>query len=325
MEIMGYLKIIRDVVFTEIQKMWFFTFLSIFIAALIKTYQLDLKIRMLLQKKIKTGIFFATLVGMLSPLCSCGILPIAITLAAAGVPLPPIISLLFTSPVMGPEAFVITYGGLGMDFALAKLVFSALFGVMIGFCFLLLQRLKYYDESGIRIVPVYNENGELKSSYEIACENKIKIKTMTVLPRESRFRFFLDRFKDMGLFIGSLTLLAIFLEALIYAFVPQTFFKEILKYHGFSGFFITALFGLVIPLNQIAAVPIIKGLVNLGMPMSLGMVLMFSGAVASIPSIVVLYRIFKLRILILFLSLCLIFSILTGYLYEFFAIWRNFF
>lgn len=320
MDVSKGLSIFIDVVKTEIQKMWIFTLISILVAALIKTYQLDLKIRMLLQKKIKTGIFFATFVGIFSPLCSCGILPIAITLAASGVPLPPLISLLFTSPVMGPEALVITYGGLGFDFAFAKLVFSVFFGVLIGFCFLLFQRMKYYDESSIRIIPVFNENGELKSSYEIACENKIKIKTMTVLPRNSKFRFFLDRFIDMGIFIGSLTLIAILLEGLMYALIPQSLLKEVLNYHGFISYFITAFFGLLIPLNQIAAVPIIKGLTNLGMPMNLGMVLMFSGAVTSIPSIIVLYKIFKPRVLVLFLILCLIFSILAGYIYNFFAI-----
>lgn len=321
---MNNLKAIFEIILSEIHKMWFFTFLSILVASLIKTYQWDLKIRMLLQKKIKTGIFFATVVGLVSPLCSCGILPIAITLAASGVPLPPLISLLFTSPVMGPEALVITYGGLGFDFAVAKLVFSAFFGLFIGYCFLLFQKLKYYDEDSVRIIPVYNENGELKSSYEIACENKIKIKTMTVFPRDSKIRFFFDRFIDMGLFIGSLTLIAIFLEALIYTFVPQSLLKQILNYNGFFGYFVTALFGLLIPLNQIAAVPIIKGLTQLGMPISLGMVLMFSGAVTSVPSMLVLYKIFKPRVLILFLVLCLIFSILAGYFYNFFVIWRNF-
>ncbi|MCX7769661.1 MAG: permease [Proteobacteria bacterium] len=317
---MEILNTIFQVFITELKKMWFFTLLSILIAALIKTYQWDLKIRMLLQKKIKTGIFFATFVGMASPLCSCGILPIAISLAAAGVPLPPLVSLLFTSPVMGPEALVITYGGLGFDFAMGKLIFSLFFGLLMGFCFLLLQKFKYYDESSIRIVPVYNERGELKSSFEIACENKIRIKTMTVFPRDSKFRFFLDRFIDMGLFIGSLTLLAILLEAFMYALVPQSILKEVLSYHGISAFFITAFFGLLIPLNQIAAVPIIKGLTNLGMPLSLGMVLMFSGAVTSIPSMIVLYKIFKPRVLILFLLLCLIFSMLTGIIYNFFVI-----
>lgn len=79
-----------DVFVSELSKMWWFVLLSITIAPLIKTYQIDLKIRFLLQNKIKTGIFFATFAGMISPLCSCGILPIAISLAVSGVPIPPL-------------------------------------------------------------------------------------------------------------------------------------------------------------------------------------------------------------------------------------------
>jgi uncharacterized membrane protein YraQ (UPF0718 family) len=305
--------IIWNVFVTEIKKMWFFTLISILVASLIKTYQLDLKIRMLLQKKIKTGIVFATFVGMASPLCSCGILPIAISLAAAGLPLPPLVSLLFTSPVMGPEALVITYGGLGSTFAMAKLIFSFVFGILIGFSFLILQKYNYFSEDAIRIVPVYDEKGELKSSYEIACENKIRIKTMTVLPRSNRFLFFLDRFADMGIFIGGLTIIAILIEGVLYAIVPQSLLKHILNYKGFFSLIVTAFIGLMIPLNQIAAVPIIKGLMNLGMPMSNGMTLMFSGAVTSIPSIIILYKIFKPRVLFTFLFLCIIFSIIAGF------------
>jgi len=312
MNFIKFLHIIWDVLITEARKMWFFTLLSILVAALIKTYQLDLKIRMLLQKKIKTGIIFATFVGMATPLCSCGILPIAISLAAAGLPLPPLVSLLFTSPVMGPEALVITYGGLGSTFAIAKLIFSFVFGILMGFSFLILQKYNYFKEDAIRIVPVYDEKGELKSSYEIACENKIRIRTMTVLPRNNRFLFFLDRFVDMGLFIGGLTIMAILLEGILYALVPQSFIKHILNYHGFFSLIVTAFIGLVIPLNQIAAVPIIKGLMDLGMPMANGITLMFSGAITSIPSMIVLYKIFKPRVLFIFLFLCLVFSIIAG-------------
>lgn len=301
-----------QVITIEISKMWWFVLLSIFTAAVIKTFQWDLKIRMLLQNKIKTGIVFATFVGMVSPLCSCGILPIALSLAVSGVPLPPLMSLLFSSPVMGPEALVITYGVLGYKFSVAKLVLTFVFSIFMGFSFYFLQKSKFFTEDNIRVKPIYDEYGQLKSSFEIACANDINIKTMTVLPRKSRFIFFLDRFKDMGLFIGSITLLAIAIEGIIYASVSPNFLKVLVGQDGFLSLIITALVGLMIPLNQIAAVPVIKGLMNLGMPFGLGITLMFSGAVTSIPSAIVLYKIFKLRVLIVYLFLCLFFSILAG-------------
>lgn len=301
-----------NVVSTEIANMWWFTLLSVVVAALIKTYQWDMKIRALLQKKVKTGILFAAVVGMVSPLCSCGILPIAISLAAAGVPLPPLMALLFTSPVMGPEALLITYGGLGGKFAVIKLIFSFVFGVMTGYAFYFLQKTGFFKDDAVRLRPMYNKNGELSSSYEIACANDISIKTMQVVPRESRFRFFLDRFKDMGIFIGMLTLIAIAVEGLIFVLVPQDFIKSVVGYSGIKSLIITAFAGGLVPLNQIAAVPVIKGLMAMGMTTAAGVTLMFSGPVMSIPSAIVLFKVFRPRVFFAYMALCLIFSILAG-------------
>ncbi|NIQ97570.1 MAG: hypothetical protein GWN87_27880, partial [Desulfuromonadales bacterium] len=54
----------------------------------------------------------------------------------------------------------------------------------------------------------------------VACENDIRIKTMSVVPRESRLRFIFDRTVDAALFVGKFLLLAIVLEALLVTFVP---------------------------------------------------------------------------------------------------------
>lgn len=298
--------------FSELAKMWWFVILSIVTAALIKTYQLDLKIRFLLQKKIKTGIVFATFAGMASPLCSCGILPIAISLAVAGVPLPPLMSLLFTSPVMGPEALVITYGGLGKEFAIIKVIFSFVFGVLIGLIFYILQKFDIFTDNTVRIKPLYDENGELKPSFDIACANEISIKTMKVEQRSNRFLFFLDRFKDMGIFIGSLTLFAIAIESVMFSLFTPNAMKNILNYHGLSSILVTVFIGALVPLNQIAAVPIIKGLLGLGMPKASAVALLFSGPVVSIPSAIVLIKIFKPTVSIVYFALCVLFSILAG-------------
>lgn len=299
----------------EIYKMWFFVLMSILVAALIKTFQIDLKIRFIMQRKIKTGIIFATFAGLVSPLCSCGILPIAISLTAAGVPLPAITALLFTSPAMGPEAIVLTYGVLGSKYALIKLIFATIFGVSIGFIFLLLQKINFYSDDAIRIKPLYDDKGELLPSYQIACANDISIKTMNVVPRESKFRFFIDRFIDMGKFIGGLTLLALVIEALLHLLISGEILRKTLSYHGFSSIFITAFLGGLIPLNQIAFVPIAKGLQSLGANDAIIITLMFAGPTISIPSIIVLYKMFKGRVFITFISLSFLFSLLAGFIF----------
>ncbi len=295
--------------------MWFFTLISILVAALIKTYQIDLKIRFLIQNRIKTSILFATFAGLVSPLCACGILPIAISLSAAGVPLPAVITLLYTSPAMGPEALVLTYGGLGVKFAVIKAVFAAFFGLVTGFIFLYLQKHDFYGSDAIKIKPVYDENGNLAPSYQIACANEISVKTMNVIPRESRFRFFLDRFYDMALFIGGVTLLAILIEALMYIVFDQNLLKKVLSYKGFSSVIITAFIGGLIPLNQIAFVPLAKGLISMGATEAVIVTLMFAGPTMSIPSFIALYKMFKKRVFFTYTLISFLLAVLAGLIF----------
>ena len=93
--------------------MWWVFGLGVLVAALIKTFKWDKRIRKRLQGSAHGAIALATGVGLVSPLCSCGIVPLVISLIYGGVPLAPVFALLITSPLMSPDAFVITLGGLG--------------------------------------------------------------------------------------------------------------------------------------------------------------------------------------------------------------------
>ena len=109
---------IVGVILEEIGRMWWFFLLSVILVGVIKGYKLDLMIRDSVNRAGPFGILVAVAVGMVSPLCACGILPIAITLAMVGTPLPPLLALLATSPIMGPDALILTWRGLGPHWAM---------------------------------------------------------------------------------------------------------------------------------------------------------------------------------------------------------------
>ena len=65
-------------------------------------------------------VVFASLMGALSPFCSCGVIPLIAALLASGVPLAPVMAFWLASPLMDPSMFLITTGVLGLQFAIAK-------------------------------------------------------------------------------------------------------------------------------------------------------------------------------------------------------------
>ena len=86
--------------------------LGVALAATIKTFKWDLKLRAYMRDSGAATIPMAVFLGLFSPLCACGVLPIVIPLAVSGVPLPPLLALLATSPLMSPDALTITWAGL---------------------------------------------------------------------------------------------------------------------------------------------------------------------------------------------------------------------
>jgi uncharacterized membrane protein YraQ (UPF0718 family) len=74
--------------------------------------------------------------GMLSPLCTYGTVPVVLQLFRAGVPLAPLATFLSTSSLMNPQLFILTWGGIGP--ALARAGSVLLFGVALG---MLVQRI----------------------------------------------------------------------------------------------------------------------------------------------------------------------------------------
>lgn len=132
------------VVFMEIGRMWWIFLLSALLVGLIKGYKLDLRIRDAVKRSGVVGVLIAIAVGMVSPLCACGILPVVISLAMIGTPLAPLLAILATSPTMGPDALLLTWQGLGMDWAVLKLFGSALLGLAVG-----LATLEAEKEAGL--------------------------------------------------------------------------------------------------------------------------------------------------------------------------------
>jgi hypothetical protein len=308
-----------DVVVGEITSMWWFFLLSILLVGLIKGFRLDLKIRNSLNRAGWLGIILAVVVGMVSPLCACGILPIIITLAMMGTPLPPILALLATSPVMSPDALLLTYRGLGPEWAMMKFVGAAVLGLSVGLVTEILVRRGYLAGNMVRLQPLYREDGSLASAYEIGQAAGVTVPTMTVVPRASRLRFILDRTLDAGLFVGKWLLLAIVLQAVIVTLMPTSWLLVLVGEKRFWSVLVAAVIGLPLPANQIPIIPILAGLLERGMDHGAALTLLLAGPVTSLPAIVALSGMFRRRVVFVFLATSLGVTVFLGWALQLFA------
>jgi uncharacterized membrane protein YraQ (UPF0718 family) len=304
------------VIWDEIARMWWFFLLAIVLVGLIKGYKLDLRIRDSINRAGRWGIVVAVGVGMISPLCACGILPVVISLAMVQTPLAPLMALLVTSPVMGPDALVLTWRGLGTEWAVLKIVGAAVLGLGAGFTTQALVRQGWLAGDQIRLTPRYNPDGSLAPAKDIGAAAGINVKSMTITPRASRLRFIFDRTVDAGLFIGKFLLLAIVLEAIIVTLVPVSWITGLVGQNNFASVFLAAFIGLPLPANQIPVIPIMAGLLQRGIDPGAALTLFLAGPVSSLPAMVALAGMFRRRVLVVFLGVSLGLSILLGWAYQ---------
>ncbi len=282
--------------------------LAIGIAAYAKATQADALIARAFSGHPLRATMLAALVGAISPFCSCGVIPLIAAMLGAGVPLAPIMAFWIASPIMDPEMFVLTAAGIGLNFAIAKTLAAMAMGLFAGFSVLLLQR------SGLLSNPL---QGELNNACGSSCEGDTS--------QGLKWRFWQDddrlsAFKQEGLsigvFLGKWLTLAFFLETLMLAYISSDW---IVAYVGDDNPFaipLAAIVGAPSYLNGYAAIPLISGLLEIGMTPGAAMAFITAGAVSSIPAAIAVYALVKKPVFILYLLLGLSGAMMSGWIYQ---------
>ncbi len=292
---------------------------GVLFAAFIKTFKWDRRIRASLVRHGRASILVATAAGLLSPLCSCGILPVVIALSAAGVPLPPVMALLITSPLMSPDAFVITVGQLGWTYALWKLAAATATGLAAGFAALWLSRRGVLDVSGFKAGRLFDAAGKPRPGYEdvvaAGCFAHAGERG-AVAERGSRLVFFLERFRDMAVLVGKFLIAALVVQAAVTYYVPANAIEPVLGRRSALSVVYAALIAIPLPLHQAAAPSIIKGLLASGMSPGAGMAMLVGGPVTSIPALSALLGVYDRRAFCLYLALGVAATLAAGFLFQ---------
>ena len=295
------------VLLDEVQRMWWIFGLGVLLAAFIKTFKWDKKIRKRLARSGWGPVFIATGAGLVSPLCSCGVVPLVISLIYGGVPLAPVFALLITSPLMSIDAFVITLGGLGPTLAWGKLGSAVFAGLAGGYAVTGMQRLGWIREEGL----LGRERPDIREKCLDDAAPDDPRRGLEVPAR--KLWYFGLMVKDMTWIIGGFLVPAVVLEAAIVAFVPLGWMKALATAPGPVAVIVGALAGIPVPLPQIAAVPLLRGLRELGLGDAGAMALLVSGPVTSIPAIALLAAIFQKPVLALYVVTGFATALLAGF------------
>ena len=307
---LDYSQIGSSFVFT-LESMWqmlpFFA-LAIGLAAYAKATGADNMIASVFSGNPVRSTILAAFVGALSPFCSCGVIPLIAAMLGAGVPLAPVMAFWIASPIMDPEMFILTAAGIGFNFAIAKTLATIAMGLLAGFSVLLLQRYGFLADP----LQAKVTNG-CAATCDLDDNNEINWRFWQEPQRVQAFR---DEAKSIGLFLGKWLAFAFFLESLMLAYVSPNWISDYVGADNIFAIPLAAVIGVPSYLNGYAAIPLISGLLEMGMSPGAAMAFITAGAVSSIPAAIAVFALVKKPVFALYLSLGLAGSMLTAWLYQ---------
>lgn len=248
---------------------------------------------------IKANIVSA-LLGTVTPFCSCSSIPLFIGFTSAGLPIGVTFSFLISSPMVDLGSLVLLMSVFGVKVAIAYVIIGLIIAVLGGTLIEKLHMDQYVED--------FIKNA---SSVEIDSPN---------LTRKDRIEFAKEQVSDTFKKVFPYILIGVGIGAFIHNWIPEDWIKAILGSNNPFGVIIATLIGVPMYADIFGTIPVAEALLVKGA--QLGTILSFMMAVTtlSLPSMIMLKKAVKPKLLALFISICTIGIIIVGYIFNVFHI-----
>lgn len=293
-------------VLNSLAQIWPLLLVTIPIAVVLREVGISTKIKTILSKNIGVAILLATVIGAVSPLCSCSVIPVIAGLLMAGVPIAPVMAFWLASPSMDPEIFFLSVASLGWGLASARLITTFLMSLSGGFITHLLVRKWGKSEEILKpAYQSYTDNGCDAESINQEKENRVK--RIFKLSLQSTW------------FVLKFLLMAFTLEALIIFYVPEEVVLGIFSSNNVLSTVIASFISVPLYTTNLSALGIVAGLMEKGLNSGAALAFLVGGATTTIPAMSAVFRLVKGKIFALYLGITFVFTILSGFIYDLIA------
>lgn len=238
----------------------------------------------------------AALLGTVTPFCSCSSIPIFIGFTSAGLPLGVTFSFLISSPMVDLGSLVLLMSIFGWKVAIVYVLLGLIIAVAGGS---LIEKLHLENE-----VEEYIKNGK---SVDIPQEE---------LHFKDRLHFAWEQDVSTAKKVAPYVLIGVGIGAIIHNWIPEEIIVKILGANNPFGVIIATIAGVPMYADIFGTIPIAEALLAKGA--LLGGVLSFMMGVTtlSLPSMIMLRKAVKPKLLWIFIAICMVGIILVGYLFN---------
>lgn len=270
--------------------------LSVFISADFVRKHLGSKGRWGIVSVVKASLF-----GVPLPLCSCGVIPVAMSLRKHGASRGASISFLLSTPQTGIDSLFVTYSLLGPVFAILRPFIAFVTGIIGGVAV-------HGFAEGFKTEPQDVEEDQKEECTDSCCKNKQTAK----LPR-----IFKHGFVTLPRDIGKPMLVGLIAAALIGALVPEDFFAEKIG-TGFPAMVLMLFLGIPVYVCATASVPVAAVLIAKGLTPGAALVFLMTGPATNAAAFATIWKIMGSRTAIIYIITVILCSLGAGLGLDFF-------
>ena len=284
-------------------KIFVLLYVLIFVISLFRSQLSPERVREYLSGKSRwAGYFLAVFLGVVTPFCSCSSIPLFMGFVAAGVPFGVSVAFLVSSPLISEIAAIMLLGmgTFGVYIVSIYILTGTLISVLAGY---LADRFNLG-----RFLAL-----EIPQNPPIACScSSLREKTTALLKYANSYAF--NTVKSLAIYI----LLGLSLGAFMHGYIPQEIFVKYLGSDNLLAVPIAVIAGIPMYASQAGIVPLVQVLLEKGVPVGTALATFMSIATISLPEMMMLKRIFRVKLLAIFILYLLVAFTLTGYVLNIF-------
>jgi len=274
--------------------------ISLFFAGLIHEFMPSSGLKKHLNRKGPGGMGSAVALGGVLPICSCGVIPISVSLYRAGVRIGPVMAFTAATPIINPAAVILSFGLLGTQITLAYILLGLLLPFFLG---MMTERF------GDKTAPPEEEAVTTSDCCSASpCESGV---ARQAFPQRivSGLRW---GFLTLGPTIGFYLAIGILLAAALSASIPVEWSERYLGADSVFGLLAAALLGASIYVCAVAHIPLVATLLASGAGPGAAIVFLVTGTATNLPELFALYKTIGRRTVIIYTSSLIVSSLVAG-------------
>lgn len=240
------------------------------------------------------SVFVAAVIGVISPLCTFGTIPVVIQLYRSKVPLAPLAAFLSASSMMNPQLFFYTLGGIGLEMAVVRLLAVLLLAVLLGLILYRIPDGKVTRQTIQAVIPTPVSPWMKTRSFSLLCRNSLK------------------SLEYVGFYMVIGVLAAAFVEFLF----PIQSMLALVKPGRWEAILLADLLGIPLYVCGGGTIPLVSSMLQAGMAKGAALSFFLAGPATRITSLSALSAILRPWFIVAFALSVVLYAFVAGMLYH---------